>query len=182
VAINFSNEKRLIILSDLWGDLKNDWVNYYFNSLKLDFDITYYDCCELGAVDKTVFIEEELHSQLINHGINTAIEKLITLEPDEIDVLAFSIGGTIAWKAALKGLRVSDLYAISATRLRHELRKPSCEINLIYGEKDPFKPCGEWFEKMNLNYNTIKGIGHEVYRDNKNVSKLCAEIISNLTL
>jgi len=169
-------KKRLIILSDLWGYSKNDWINFYFSSLETDFDITYYDCCELGAVDKTVFIEEELHTQFINHGINTAVEKLIAIEPNEIDVLAFSIGGTIAWKAALKGLRINKIFAISTTRLRHELNKPSCEINLIYGELDPFKPTREWFEKMNLDCNIIKSFGHEVYRDNSNIASLCAEI------
>jgi len=144
-------KKRLILLSDLYGDLKND-------------------------LDTISYKKEELHTQFINYGINTAVEKLIALEPNEIDVLAFSIGGAIVWKAALKGLRINKMLAISATRLRHELSKPSCEINLIYGEQDSFKPSREWFEKMNIDYNIIKGFGHEVYRDNKNIASLCAEI------
>lgn len=169
-------KQRLLILSDLWGYSKNDWINCYFNSLETDFDITYYDCCALGNIDTTDYKKEELHKQFINHGINTAVEKLIALEPNEIDVLGFSIGGTIAWKAALKGLKINSFFAISATRLRHESNKPICEINLIYGEHDPFKPSLEWFEKMKLDRNIIKGFGHEVYCDNKNIASLCAEI------
>lgn len=169
-------KKRLIILSDLWGDSNSDWIDCYFNSLETVFDITYYDCCELGAVDKTLMVKEELHKQFINHGINTAVEKLIALEPNEIDILAFSIGGTIAWKAALRGLKINKMFVISATRLRNELSKPVCEINLVYGENDSFKPNIEWFEKMNLGYNIIKGFGHEVYSDSKYIASLCAEI------
>jgi len=169
-------KKRLLILSDLCGYLKDDWVDCYFNSLESDFDITYYDCCALGGVDTTNYEKEELHEQFINHGINTAVRKIIALEPDEIDVLAFSIGGTIAWKAALKGLKINKMFAVSATRLRYELNKPVCEINLIYGEQDSFKPSKEWFENMNLGCNIIKGFGHEIYCDDKNTSSLCAEI------
>jgi len=169
-------KKRLIILSDLWGASKNDWIDYYFNSLESNFDITYYDCCELGAVDKTIVVKEELHEQFVNYGITTAVKKLIALEPNEIDVLAFSIGGTIAWKAALRGLKINKMYAISATRLRHELNKPACEINLIYGEYDPFKPSIKWFKKMGVDYSIIKSFGHETYRDSKNVFSFCAEI------
>ncbi len=169
-------KRRLIILSDLWGDLKNEWIDYYFNSLESDFDITYYDCCELGAVDKAIMVKEELHEQFVNYGITTAVKKIIVLEPNEIDVLAFSIGGTIAWKAALKGLKVNKMFAISATRLRHELCKPACKINLIYGEHDFFKPSIEWFKKMDIDCSIIKGSSHEVYRNNKKIASLCAEI------
>ena len=170
-------KKRLLILSDLWGAKKSDWITNYFNLLEADFDITYYDCCELGAVDKTVMTEEALHVQFINHGITTAVEKLLKLELEEVNVLAFSIGGAIAWKAALNGLIVKNLYAISATRLRYELDKPNCEINLIYGEHDSFKPSSEWYEKMNLSYNILNDVGHDLYSKKRFSIDICDEIM-----
>jgi len=169
-------KKRLLILSDLWGDSKGDWVDLYFNSLKTDFDITYYNCCDLGDIDVTNYKKEDLHKQFINHGINTAVEKLIALEPNEIDILAFSIGGTIAWKAALIGLNVNCMYTVSATRLRYELDKPNCEIKLIYGEQDLFKPSAKWFKEMNIGYTTIHDHGHELYEINKIALDLCNQI------
>jgi len=169
-------KKRLIILSDLWGDIKNDWIANYFNSLDAYFKITYYDCCELGNVDKNVESEEKIHSQFINNGINIAVEKLLKLELEEVDVLAFSIGGTIAWKGALNGLKINNLYAISATRLRYETEFPACNIKLSYGADDSFIPSFEWFNKMKLQFNIINGVGHEIYSDNKYTPGLCTEI------
>lgn len=169
-------KKRLVILSDLWGAKKNDWLVYYLEKLAPNFDIIYYDCCELGAVKTTDFKEEELHIQFITHGIDIAVEKLIKLEPDEIDILAFSIGGTIAWKAALKGLAVKKMYAVSSTRLRYEFDKPSCDIKLIYGRNDSFIPSLEWLKKMNISYDIINDVGHELYCENSFSLVVCDEI------
>ncbi|NQY30165.1 MAG: alpha/beta hydrolase [Flavobacteriaceae bacterium] len=169
-------KKRLLILSDLWGAKKSDWITNYFNLLEVDFDITYYDCCELGAVDKTVMTEEALHVQFINHGITTAVEKLLKLELEEVNVLAFSIGGAIAWKAALNGLIVKNLYAISATRLRYEVEQPVCDIKLCYGADDFFIPSIEWFDKMTLQYNIIDGVGHDLYFKKCFSISICDEI------
>jgi len=172
-------KKRLVILSDLWGVEKSEWINYYFNSLETDFDIIYYDSCKLGAVDKTVVIEEERHSQFIKYGITIAVEKLLKLELEEIVVLAFSVGGTIAWKAALSGLKIRNLYAISATRLRYEVDNPGCNIKLIYGENDSFIPSLEWFGKKELKHNIINNIGHEIYSDKRYLFDICDEVKKN---
>ena len=56
----------------------------------------------------------------MNSGIEIAVQTLLNKEKGEIKILAFSVGGTIAWKAALKGLKVSDLVAVSSNRLRYE--------------------------------------------------------------
>jgi len=170
-------KKRLVILSDLWGDVNNEWLHYYINTLAQKFDIEYYNCYVLAEVNTIDFKKEELHKQFVNHGITTAVEKLIALELDELDVLAFSIGGTIAWKAALKGLKVKSIFAVSATRLRYELNKPTCEINLIYGEQDPFKPSIEWLEKMNLSYEVLKNVGHDLYSQKRFSVDICDEIM-----
>jgi len=72
------------------------------------------------------------------------------------------------------------MYAISATRLRYELNKPTSDINLIYGEEDLFKPSIEWFEEMNLSYRIIEGVGDEVYSNKCYLGDICDEIRCNL--
>ena len=44
-------KSRLLILSDLWGNKRSDWVGFYLKLLEAEFDVCYYDCCELGDVD-----------------------------------------------------------------------------------------------------------------------------------
>jgi pimeloyl-ACP methyl ester carboxylesterase len=168
---------RLIILSDLWGKEKSDWVSAYVELLKDKFEIQYYDCCELGAIDKTNYTEESLHSQFISGGIETAIECFLITEKDQIDVLAFSIGGTIAWKAALKGLNVRSLFAVSATRLRYEDEIPNGAIKLYYGENDSNKPSENWFEKYAIDFEIIKNKEHSFYIEKDFIAFICSEIL-----
>lgn len=93
-------KSRFIILSDLWGRDKSNWVSDYVELLRDNFEIQYYDCCELGGIDKTIFTEQSLHDQFVNGGFEIAVENLLNKEKGEIKILAFSVGGTIAWKAA----------------------------------------------------------------------------------
>ena len=169
---------RLIILSDLWGKEKSDWVSYYVEQLKDKFEIQFYDCCELGAIDKTNYTEASLHLQFVNGGIETGIENLLEAEKKQIDVLAFSIGGTIAWKAALRGLDVRNLVATSSTRLRYEEDIPSGVIKLYYGENDSNTPSSNWFAKHAINYKIIKNMGHNFYTQNEFVASICNEILN----
>lgn len=41
--------KKLILLSDLWGKEKPNWILQYTIVLEKYFDVKYYDCCELGG-------------------------------------------------------------------------------------------------------------------------------------
>ncbi|TAJ11307.1 alpha/beta hydrolase [Marinilabiliaceae bacterium JC017] len=169
----------LILLSDLWGNEKSDWLNYYQELLEPVFDLKYYDCCELGKIDKKSLNEEIIHSQFINGGIERASEKLLELEKDKVDIIAFSIGGTIAWKAGLKGLKINNLYAISSTRLRYETNKPNCTIKLHFGGKDLFKPDSTWFKNMKVPYEIKENGEHQIYREKEFSRKVCDEIITH---
>ncbi len=157
-------KKRLIILSDLWGKSAKNWENQYIEKLKTNFEIQYYDCCKLGKIHLTANSQDERHEQFINSGIDIAVNELLQLEKKEVFVLAFSIGGTIAWKSALKGLLINTLIALSATRLRHENEKPHCNIQLIYGAEDSFQPNPEWFERMNITPQIIARKNHDFYQ------------------
>jgi hypothetical protein len=169
---------RLIILSDLWGKEKSDWVSGYVELLKDKFEIQYYDCCELGEIDKTNYIEENLHSQFVNGGIEKAVEHLLKIEMNQIDILAFSIGGTIAWKAALKGLNVRYLFAVSSTRLRYENTIPNGIVKGYYGENDNNRPSENWFEKLSIDFEIIKNKEHNLYTEKEFTSSICKEILT----
>ncbi len=172
-------KSKLIILSDIWGIQKSEWINYYIDLLSSDYDIKHYDSCNLGEVETNSLNENLRHQQFVNHGIEKAVKKLIELEKKECDILAFSIGGTIGWKAALKGLKIKNFYAISSTRLRYETEKPDCKIKLYFGEEDDFKPTSDWFEKLHLTNEIIKKGNHQIYTDKKHSIKICESIATH---
>jgi dienelactone hydrolase len=168
---------RLIILSDLWGKEKSDWISNYVSLLKDKFEIQCYDCCELGAIDKTNYIEENLHSQFVTGGIAKAVEHLLKAEKNQIDILGFSIGGTIAWKGALMGLNVKNLFAVSSTRLRYENGIPNGIIKLYYGENDSYIPSENWLKKHSINFEIIKNKEHDFYTEKDFATSICKEIL-----
>ena len=69
--------EKLIILSDLWGSLKSDWLPHYTEILEKHFEIEYYDCRELGEIDLKECTEEKIHQQFMNGGIDRAIKYLL---------------------------------------------------------------------------------------------------------
>jgi hypothetical protein len=168
---------RLIILSDLWGTQANDWVVYYTELLH-EFDIQYYDCCLLGDVETLAQNQESIHQQFVVSGIDSAVDELLALEREEVNILAFSIGGVIAWKAGLKGLNMKCLYAVSSTRLRYETTKPSGNLKLYYGEDDSSKPSKEWFENLSVDFEILKNKDHKMYSEKGVAVQLCMEINS----
>lgn len=168
---------RLIILSDLWGIQKSDWIYQYQNLLKESFEMIIYDSRSLGDVNTLISKEKEIHQQFINYGIETAVKKLVDTEKEPIHILAFSVGGTIAWKAGLKGLKIDSLYAISSTRLRYEEEKPKCKINLYFGGKDNSRPHTNWFRQLNIQEKIIDTKDHQLYTENHFINKMCREIL-----
>lgn len=171
----------LIILSDLWGEKQSDWIKYYTKYLKKNFEITYYDCCELGALNQEDYTERSLHHQFVNGGIEDAIANLILKEKRAINILAFSIGGFIGWKASLLGLHTQSIFAVSTTRLRLEFEKPNCKIELFYGENDPNKPEDNWFEQLNIRKQIIPNEKHNFYQNKEFARWLSNKIIKTLT-
>lgn len=168
---------KLLILSDLWGERKSNWLNQYITILENHFEIVFYDSCELAGIDLSDFSEDKIHKQFINGGIESAINSLLKKEKGEVDVLGFSIGGLIAWKAALEGLKVRNLFALSSTRLRYEEKCPHCAVKLFYAEKDEYKPSEEWFRKLNLEMNVWKEQEHYFYGKQEIAIKVSQKII-----
>lgn len=171
-----SKKQKLIILSDLWGKEKSDWIDFYIENLKGEYEISYYDCRELAQIDQTIDTEEALHQQFVNGGIQTAITQLILKEQEMVTVLGFSVGGSIGWKATLQGLKVDRLFAVSSTRIRYETEKPAAEIKLYYGENDAFKPASEWHEKLETKVHIFPDESHSLYVKKEMALAICHDI------
>ena len=171
---------KLLLISDLWGVEKSDWITYYTSILENYFELEYYDSCDLGTIDKGDYSEENLHHQFVNGGIEKAVEQLIKKEKVLVSVLGFSVGGLIAWKAGLSGLKIQNLYAVSSTRLRYETEKPIGIIELFYGENDNYKPDSNWFEKLELKEHVIQKEEHELYKNKKIAESICKIIVEKV--
>lgn len=168
--------ERLVLLSDIRGGAA-DRTGHYIRLLEGHFDVISYDCCELGGVPKNGTSMENRHQQFVNGGIDRAVECMLQSETEVFGILGFSIGGTIAWKACLAGLRVRYLFAVSATRLRLETEKPDAEIDLFYGERDRFRPPGSWFHLLGISENRYKNEAHEFYLKGGIAAKICRRIV-----
>ncbi len=173
--------ERLVVLSDIWGVKKGLWITSYLAYLQQYYDIVFYDIQQLANIDLTIKSEENLHSAFVQGGIDTAVAHLLKKETERSHYLAFSTGGTIAWKAGLKGLPMRSLYTISATRLRLENLKPDCSTTLIYGSNDTFRPNTEWSERLDLEMDVVSNFGHELYTDEKIIGKVCKDLLTAVT-
>jgi hypothetical protein len=150
---------RLIVISDITGKFAEKLVNDLTKQYK---EYRIYNACELADINSNLS-KEEKHKLLVNGGIEKAVFNLIELEDCQVDIFAFSIGGTIAWKAALHGLKINKLKAYSSTRLRYEKDKPNCKIELLYGANDKFKPDVYWFKKIDIQPILVENGEHEFY-------------------
>ena len=170
---------KLIILSDLWGLNRSLWIEKYKTALQSNFEVIFYDSCELAQIDNNGLNEEQIHELFIENGITLAVRNLINLENDKINVLGFSIGGTIAWKAGLNGLKIDNFFAVSSTRLRYETERPNCKIKILFGDKDLFKPFKNWADHLKLEMQILKNGDHEIYKNDDFIEKLCTSIKYN---
>lgn len=172
--------ERLVVLSDMWGVKKGLWITSYLGYLQQYYDIVFYDCQQLADIDLTVNSNGNIHQEFVNGGIDVAVSHLLSKETEPSHYLAFSTGGTIAWKAGVKGLPMKSLHAISPTRIRFETEKPECEIKLVYGEKDTYKPTEEWFKKINTNVEIVPNFGHELYSDEKIIQQVSKDLLDKV--
>ncbi len=173
--------EKLVVISDMWGVKKGMWITSYFGYLQQYFDIVFHDAQQLGNVDVTVSNQENIHSAFVNGGIDTAVAHLLKKETEPSHYLAFSTGGTITWKAALKGLPMKSLTTISPTRVRFEEGKPNVPLRLIFGECDEFKPGLKWANTVDAKLEIIPGFGHDLYSDEKVISDVCLGLLQKVT-
>ncbi len=173
---------RLIILSDLWGLHESLWVKEYVTILKQVFDVKLYDSCSLGELNATERSESKIHKQFVDKGIEIASRNLLRAENEKINILGFSVGGTIAWNAALKRLNIDTLYAISSTRLRYETKRPDCKIELYFGEEDRYRPNQDWFKQIGVEEKLILNKSHTMYAEPEIIKKISNDIIKRQSI
>lgn len=163
---------RLLLLSDLFGG-NPEWIQNYIEILETKFQIQYYDVLKLAEIDSLID-EREIHNQFLNGGIEKAVTNLLNSEKENVRILGFSIGGTIAWKASLRGLKVKELVALSSTRLRFETEIPNCKIKLYFGDKDLNAPNHNWFLDLKISNQIIENQGHLLYQEKENAFLICS--------
>lgn len=164
----------------MWGSKKGLWITSYLGYLQQYYNITFYDCQHLADVSLAVDSAENIHKEFIEGGVETAVAHLLKKEKEPSHYLAFGIGGTIAWKAALKGLPMKSLYAVSSTRLRLENEKPKANVQLLYGQNDEFRPTKEWSGPIGADLEIVNKFGHELYTDEKIISKVCQDLLAKV--
>ena len=161
----------------MWGVKKGLWITSYLAYLQQYFDITFYDSQQLAHLEVTVHSEENINRAFVEGGINTAAAHLMRKENEPAHYLAFSTGGTIAWKANLLGLPMLSLYTISSTRIRSEVNRPECPTTVLFGDGDIYRPKSDWYEKLQVKGELIRGFGHSMYSDEKVIQKVCLDLL-----
>ncbi|MCI4671822.1 MAG: alpha/beta hydrolase [Bacteroidia bacterium] len=164
--------QEVVILSDLWGKRKSEWLALYQQFLSPEYEVKFYDSCELGQIDLSKYEEINLHQQFVEFGIEQAASQLVQLETKPKLYIGCSVGGTILWKAGLMGLPIKRLITISSTRLRKEKESPDCPTKLYFGASDPYRPDSDFYKSLGLAPPVLLEGGHEIY-----TLKSCIEII-----
>ncbi len=172
--------ERLVILSDMWGSRRGLWITSYLGYLQQYFDIVYYDSQELAGLDMVVKTRENLCKALAEGGYDTAVTQLLAKEKTPSHYLTFCAGGTIAWRAALKGLPMQSLYAISPLWLEQEQDKPDCPVKLLFGELHKERPGEGWAENMGVEWAVEPHFGRELYSDEKIIRQVSLELLDAL--
>lgn len=165
----------------MWGCKKGLWITSYLGYLQSYFDITFYDSRELANLDVPLQTAENLHKAFNDGGLDTAVKHLIKKEKEKEPghYLAFCAGATTAWKAALKGLPIKSLYAISPFNLDGSLQKPDIPIHLLHGEYHKLTLKENCLTEDGLILETVPKFGHELYTDEKIIRKVCLDLLES---
>lgn len=169
--------ERLVIVSDMWGSKKGLWITSYLGYLQQYFNIVFYDSRELAQIDKTKGSSEELYKAFVGGGMELAVSQLLARENEKSHYLTFCAGGTIAWYAALKGLPIKSLYAISPMNLHQINEAPPCPVTLLFGELQEERPSTEWVINTKSVMEVVPNFGHEMYSDEKIIRKVCLDLL-----
>ncbi len=172
--------ERLVVLSDMWGSRQGLWITSYLGYLQQYFDIVYYDSQELAGLERVIKTREDLCQALVQGGYESAVAQLLSKEKTPSHYLTFCAGGTIAWKAALKGVSMKSLYAISPLWLQQEEKRPDCPVKLLFGELHQERPTEAWAQNLKVSMKVEPLFGRELYSDEKIIRKACLDLLEDL--
>ena len=172
--------ERLVVLSDMWGAKKGLWITSYLGYLQQYFDIVFYDSLQLSDISLSDYTPENVCEAFSKGGMNIALTQLLSKESEESHYLTFCAGGTIAWNAALRGLPMKSLTAISPLSLHMQTEKPECKVNLLFGEYHRDKPTAKWASELDVNMEVVPNFGRELYSDDKIIQKVSLNLLQGL--
>ena len=173
--------RKLVVLSDLWGSKKGLWITSYLGYLQQYFDIVYYDSRQLADMDlPPVHTQEDLYQVFADTGMKRAAAALLSLEKEPREYLTFGGGGSIVWQAALMGLPVHSLYALSPLCLQKIGSGPDGPVTVVYGEYHVNRPAPQWFRQMGLEPEIVPRFGQELYSDEKIIRKVCMDLLEGV--
>ncbi|MDF0715738.1 hypothetical protein PY092_06225 [Muricauda sp. 334s03] len=173
--------EKLVVISDKWGAKKGLWIASYFGYLQQYYDIVFHDCQQLGNVDVSIFSEENIDNAFKEGGLDSAVSNLVNKETEPAHYLAFGIGGTVAFKALLKGLPAKSVTSISAIGIENENETVPSDVELIYGECDKSKPGLKWAKTVGADLRIVPNFGHTLYSDENIISKVSLELLEKVT-
>lgn len=171
-------KKQLLIISDLWGFQNSNWIALYLDQLSQDFEVSIFDCYLQSDINPRLTSEVEIHQYFLNKGMEICSKKLTHLTSKKTSILAFSIGGTIAWKTVLKDAQFNTFFAVSATRLRLENKRPTGNIRLFYGSEDDSRPSETWFAQNSISYTLFEEKKHNLYMKLDSCKLICSSLIN----
>lgn len=174
--------ERLVIISDMMGSRQGLWIASYLGYLQQYFDIVYYDSQELAGLDLIVKTRENMCQALLEGGYQTGVNQLLVREKTSSHYLTFCAGGTLVWKAALAGLPMKSLYAISPLWLEREAQKPGCSVQLMYGQHHQERPSEEWAMNLQVPMKVVENFGRDLYTDEKIIKKVCLDLLQGSVL
>lgn len=173
--------EKLVVISDMWGAKKGLWIASYFGYLQQYYDITFHDSQQLGGIDVPLGTDENVRKAFLEGGIRTAVAQLLRKEAAPAHYLAFGIGGTIGYRAALAGLPMKSLTAISAVDIGNEQQRPDMPMTLIFGQQDALRPSDQWAKKVGVEMEMAPHFGHGLYTDEKIISGICLTLLESVT-
>lgn len=172
--------ERLVVLSDMWGAKKGMWITSYLGYLQQYFDIVYYDSQQLSDLEIIEYTPENICKAFNQGGMDTAVAQILMKETEPSHYLTFCAGGLIAWNAALKGLPMKSLYAVSPLNLEEKIERPDVPIKLLYGEYHEDIPPRKWVDHTNIPLEVVPKFGRELYTDEKIIRKVCLNMLETM--
>ncbi|MEN8789416.1 MAG: alpha/beta hydrolase [Flavobacteriaceae bacterium] len=168
--------EKLVVVSDMWGTQKGLWITSYLGYLQQYFDIVFYDSREMAQIGSEPLTSDQVYAAFINGGRDRAVAQLLHKEQTQSYYLTFCAGGTIAWHAALMGLPIKSLYAVSPIDLEDQVLGLDCPVTVLLGEND--KVIGtDWAVRTGARVETIPNFGHDMYSDEKIIQKVCLDLL-----
>ena len=164
----------------MWGAKRGLWITSYLGYLQQYFEIVYYDSQELADIDVPIRTEENVCNAFVQGGYKTAVTQLLSRESEPSHYLTFCAGGTIAWRAALMGLPMKSLYAISPLWMHRQDQQPDAEVKLLFGEFQEHRPSPQWAAELGIPMEVVPKFGRTLYSDEKIIRKVCLELLESV--